>query len=183
LNAIAFDPLIAEAKQRARRRRLVALGVLVLAAAAIGTSVAFRSTSRANSLGICASPPSGWRERRVAAGRLPAAVLLTSFRFGVMGPMGDIYGIDYPGRKWPPGGVMMAVAIYASHRPDARAELRVAATDFHVSPNGGSKRPTAFRWIRRNGQELAAWVQVASVTPATTAAANHALAGVRTCSV
>ena len=180
---VGLDPLIAEAKERARRRRLLALGVLVVTAAAIGTTITLRSPARVNSLGICASPPSGWRERRIAARpSLPAAVLLTNFRFGVMGPMQDLYGIDIPGRSWPSDGVMIAVQISQSHLPDVRGRLHVGAAGFHSSPNGGSKRPTAFPRIRSNGQELAAFVQVASVTPATIAAANRALAGVQVCS-
>lgn len=183
MSAVAHDPLIAEAKERARRRRLLALGVVavLVAAAAAGTRYELRSSG--NFRGVCATAPPGWRERTIPArGQRPGAVLLTNFRFGAMGPMQDIYGIDIPGRKWPPGGVMMAVQTFATRLPSTRAELQVRGADFQISPNGGSRRPTAFRSIRTNGRELIAYVQVASVTPATIAAANQALAGVRTCS-
>ena len=46
----------------------------------------------------------------------------------------------------------------------------------------GATLPAAEFFVERNGRGLAAYVEVGALTPATIAAANQALAGVRTCS-
>src|SRR5947209_1062505 len=128
VSAIAFDPLIAEAKERARRRRLLALG-LVVAAAAIAATFALRSPAPVNSLGVCASVPSGWQERTVTDPSLgPPAVVLTNFRFG---KMDDFYGLT-DRFAWPENGVTVAVSNEdpASGFAAKRGALRFTAAYF-----------------------------------------------------
>ena len=80
---VGRDPLIAEAKARARRRRLLALGMLVVVAAAIGTTFALRS------------PNGGARESGAPPGT------------GQLGPRVAIYGFDVS--KWKSHGLISAV--------------------------------------------------------------------------
>lgn len=175
---VGHDPLIAEAKVRARRRRLLALGVLVVAAAAIGTTFGLRSPA-GNALGVCATVPSGWQERTVTDPALgPPTVVLTNFRFG---RMDDLYGLT-DRFKWPANGVTVAVS---NERPAATPRvgggaLRLTAKDFGGIE--GSTQPSGQIAVRSSGRILNAYAEVGALTPATIAAANEALAGVRTCS-
>lgn len=178
MSAIALDPLIAEAKRRARLRRLFALAaVVIVAAAVVGT--AGELPSSANARGICATAPSGWRERMVTSTALgPPTVVLTNWRFG---PMDDFYGLGAATKRWPTGGVTVAVSNEGpSATPRLGRALRVAGRDFGGFE--GMRFPFAETAIRANGRVLAAYVEVGAVTPATIAAANRALAGVHTCS-
>src|SRR5690349_13600277 len=54
---IALDPLIAEAKRRMRRRRLVAVALVVCVGLAVGLTLESRSPRVAPSIGV-ATPPS-----------------------------------------------------------------------------------------------------------------------------
>jgi hypothetical protein len=176
---LGVDPLIAEANERARRRRLLALGlVAVVAAAAVGTTFALRSS--ANALGVCATPPSGWQERTVDY--LPLApsktIVLTNWRFG---RMTDFYGLtDRAG--WPAQGVTIAVGnIGLRSRPSAKAgALRVNRASFGGFE--GAAYPAAHFAVRSQGRVLDAYIEAGALTPATIAAANQALAGVQVCS-
>jgi hypothetical protein len=174
-----LDPLIAEAKERARRRRLRALGaVAAIAAAAIGTTFGLRSSARA--LGVCATPPSGWRERTVTRTSLgPPAIVLTNWRFG---RMEDFYGLGGAAKHWLAGGVTVVVLNEgpAATPPIGRA-LRVTYADFGRFE--GMRFPSAEVAVRSHGRVLNSYVEVGTVTPATIAAANRALAGVQVCSV
>jgi hypothetical protein len=175
---LGLDPLIAEAKERARRRRLVALGlVVVVAAAAVGMTLGLRSSG--NSLGVCATAPSGWKERTVNDPSLnPPAVVLTNFRFG---RMDDFYGLT-DRFDWPANGVTVAVGNEgpAATRPVGSGALRLTARDFGGLE--GSPQPSGEISVRSHGRLLTAYVEVGTLTPATVAAANRALAGVQVCS-
>jgi hypothetical protein len=174
---IDVDPLIAEAKQRARRRRLIAFSLCVAVGVAAGATLALRSSGGA--VGLCADPPSGWKERDLPEARIsPAAVVLTNFRFG---RMDDFHGLA-TALRWPAGGVMIAVSNEGpAATPPFRPALRVTRADFRGFE--GLKWPVANVSVRSEGRVLDAYVEARTVTPATVAAANQALAGVRTCSV
>ena len=187
MSAIAFDPLIAEAKQRARRRYLLlALGVAVVAAA-LGT--ALETQSRGNSLGLCATIPSGWKVRRTTNGVTNPvftrpAIVLTNFRFG---RTIDLYGLT-DRLNWPANGVTVAVinegrVNYEGRHNDSdlpEGPLRVSRADFRGLE--GSTQPAGGVTVRSQGVRLGAYFEVGALTPATIAAANQALASVRTCS-
>lgn len=178
MSAIAFDPLIAEAKQRAQRRRLLALGAVVLvAAAAVGGTLATRSSG--NSFGICATAPSGWKQRTFTDhGRTPPTVVLTNFRFG---RLAYDFGITDPRLHWPANGVLVAVGNWPPDSTVSRVgPLRVTQAAF--AGMEGSSLPTVHSGVRSHGRILDYFVTVGALTPATIAAANQALAGVRTCS-
>lgn len=183
MSAIALDPLIAEAKERARRRHLLlALGaVAVVAAAAVGTTYGLRSSG--NLRGICATAPPGWKMRRTTNGVTnPAftrhAIVLTNFRFG---RMNDLYGLT-DRFDWPANGVTVAVINQGRRDEPGLGErtLRVSRADFGGLE--GSIQPSGAVEVRSHGVVLDAYVEVGALTPATIAAANQALAGVRTCS-
>lgn len=172
------DPLIAEAKQRAWRRRLLALVALVAVAAAVSATLASRSP--ANSLGVCASPPSGFQERTVVNGALgPQTVVLTNFRFG---RVDYLYGLSDPQLLFPSGGVLVVVSNIAPAKivPNSGV-LRVLRRNFK-GIEGGTQGPSTQLYVASHGRFLRAEVEVGALTPATVAAANAALAGVRTCS-
>jgi hypothetical protein len=177
VSGIALDPLIAEAKERARRRRLLALGVVVVAVAAVSATLATRSST--NSLGVCATAPSGFQVRTVTDAALgPPTVVLTNFRFG---RMDDLYGLT-DRFTWPANGVTVAVS---NEDPSATpavkgGALRLTAKDFGGLE--GSTQPSGQIAVRSNGRILAGYVEVGAITPATIAAANAALASVKTCS-
>jgi hypothetical protein len=181
---LGLDPLIAQAKRRARWRRLLALGLVALAAAAIGMTFALRSSSPpANAFGMCASTPSGWQEQSVPNfGSLPVppTLVLTNFRFG---RMSGFYGLD-SFAHWPAGGVMVAVGVGDPSRDPAyhrRRSLRVTSRDFQTAFEE-TPSPLAYIATRSHGRLLNAYVEAGSVAPATIAAANQALAGVHACS-
>jgi hypothetical protein len=175
---LGLDPLIAEAKERARRRRLLALGavVVVAVAAAVGTTYGLRSSG--NTFGVCATVPSGWQERTVTDPSLgPPTVVLTNFRFG---KMDDYYGLT-DRFDWPATGVTVAV----SNAPvgdwhAAQRALRVTRRDFGGIE--GSTQPSGQTSVGSNGRNLTASVEVGKLSPTTIALANQALAGVRVCS-
>ena len=181
MSAIALDPLIAEAKECARRRRLLALGALVVvAAAAVGTTLGLRSPSR-TALGMCATAPSGWKEKTVTIGRRgPPTVVLTNWRFGRM--QGG-YGL-WERLPWPAHGITVAVSNegpVGTHR--LRGTLRVAAGDFNGFEGMTSRGAHGAQiQVQAHGRFLNARVEVGTLTPATIAAANQALAGVQVCS-
>lgn len=176
---VGLDPLIAEAKQRARRRHLLALGaVVVVAAAAVGTTYGLRSSG--NFRGICATAPPGWKQQTVTNIALgQPTVVLTNFRFGRTDNIP--YGLTTP--NWPAGGVTVAVSNWGSAakpfgpRPHV---LRVERASFGGIE--GVSLPAAGFQVESNGRLLGAYVEVGALTPSTIAAANAALAGVRTCS-
>jgi hypothetical protein len=176
---VGLDPLVAEAKARARRRRLLALGaILVVAAASMGTAYGLRSSG--NALGVCATVPLGWKVRTVFNFPLPAppTVVLTNFRFG---RMDDLWGFTDPSLDWPANGVTVAVSNDGPAEPSVKeGPLRVSRTDF--GPFEGVRTNFAQATISSHGRILDAYVKVGALTPATVAAANQALASVRTCS-
>ena len=174
---LEVDPLIAEAKQRARRRRLLAIGALaVIAAAAVGVTVESRSSE--SLLGVCGTTQTTWQKRTVDNLALgPRAVVLTNFRFG---QVDDFYGLTTP-LRWPARGVMVVVMNEGpAATPPFKRALRVGRRDFVGME--GMRFPAAEAAIRSQGRVLEAYVEVGAVTPATLTAANQALAGVHTCS-
>jgi hypothetical protein len=178
--ALGHDPLIAEAKERTRRRRLLLLAGVVLVAAAGAIAGRLETRSAGNSLGLCATPLSGWKTRtvtRVWPGH--PTVWLTNFRFG---PMTDL--IPQGNRfNWPPGGVTIAVTNLGrryEQSVESRA-LRFSRADFGGLE--GETQPSGFIAVRTHGGViLHAYLEVGALTPATIAAANKALADVRVCS-
>ena len=130
--------------------------------------------------GLCASAPTGLKERSFSKNRVTeATVVLTNFRFG---SVDNFYGIgDSAGRHWPAGGIAIAVI---NEGPDASPAisraLRVSRADFHGFE--GSRWPVAHIAIRSQGRVLEAYAEVKTVTSATIATANRALADVRACS-
>jgi hypothetical protein len=179
------DPLIAEAKQRARRRRFLALGAFVVVVAAAAAGTGYELHSSANSLGVCATVPSGWKERTLPARAesdgavAPATVVLTNFRFG---RMDDLYGLTTR-MPWPAGGVTVAVSNWGPSPKPFAPRPHVLRVEHH-SFGGieGAQLPAANFQVESNGRLLGTYVEVGTLTPATIAAANQALAGVRTCS-
>jgi hypothetical protein len=180
---LELDPLIAEAKQRARRRRWLAVTAAgVVAAAAVAT---FALRSGGGTIGFCATPPAGWQERSVnLGGGTPPTIVLTNFRFG---NMLDNYGLSTsPRPHWPHGGIRIAVEDLTQWRDQepfrsvAPGILRIDASQF--AGFEGSYFPVASRLVELDGRVLNPYVEVRSVTPATVAAVNRALAGVHTCS-
>jgi hypothetical protein len=104
--------------------------------------------------------------------------VLTNFRFG---RMDDFYGLT-DRFTWPATGVTVVVN---NEEPAATPRtkdgaLRITARDFGGLE--GSTQPSGQIAIRSNGRILNAYIEVGALTPATVAAANEALAGVRTCS-
>jgi hypothetical protein len=171
-----LDPLIAEAKRRAwHRRALFAVIAVVAVACAAGSRLALRSG--AGVTGLCASPPTGLKERYVPkSGVQEATVVLTNFRFG---RMDDFYGLA-PGRRWPLDGITIAVSNEGpAATPPFRRALRVSGADFRGFE--GMKWPAANLAIRSRGRVLDAYVEVRTVTPAAIATVNRALADVRAC--
>jgi hypothetical protein len=174
---VQADPLVAEAKRRALRRRLAVALVVGISAVAVGATFAVRSGGSA--IGLCATPPTGWKERMVPrTATTVATVVLTNFRFG---RMYDFYGLASSRIQWPADGAMVAVSNEGpAATPPFRGVLRVGSSDFGGFE--GMRWPAANVAIRSHGRVLDAYVEMRSVTPATVAAANGALAGVRTCS-
>lgn len=183
MSAIALDPLIAEAKRRAHRRRilLVLLAGVVVAVVAAGTRVALRSSS--NSLGVCAAPPSGFKERTMAGEKgAPPTVVLSNFRFALLNPSyGLVTAVPHP-RRWPADGVLVVVENFGPAKASGpkAGPLRVDRSSFGGME--GATLPAAEFQVQLNGRFVGAYVEVGALTPATIAAANQALAGVRTCS-
>jgi hypothetical protein len=174
---IEADPLIAEARRRANLRRLLAVVVVLAAGAAAAATFSLRSSGAA--LGMCASPPSGWKERTIAkTSTTVATVVLTNFRFG---QLDNFYGLAASGMRWPAGGAMIAVS---NEGPDATPRfthaLRVGSGDFGGFE--GMTWPAANVAVHSHGRVLDAYVELRTVTPATIAAVNQALAGVHACS-
>lgn len=150
--------------------------VLALSGALAGW-LALKSSARAT--GLCASVPTGLRERSFAKTRTTdATVVLTNFRFG---SVDDFYGIgDAAGRDWPLGGITIAVINEGpDSSPPLRSGLRVSGSDFGGFE--GSRWPTAHVAIPSEGRVLDAYAEVRSVTPAAVATVNQALADVRVC--
>ena len=154
--------------------------VLVLALAtggAVAGWLALRSS--AGITGLCASAPTGLRERNYPKTRQSEATLvLTNFGFG---SVDNFYGIgDSAGRGWPSGGITIAVI---NEGPDASPAitrtLRVRGSDFRGFE--GSRWPTAHIAIRSQGRILEAYAEVRKVTAAAVATVNRALADVRAC--
>jgi hypothetical protein len=178
VSAIAVDPLIAEAKERARRRRLLALSAVMVVAVATAAGTTYELRTSGNSLGVCATVPSGWKERTPNLASTPPTVVLTNFRFG---RLDDVFGITDPNLDWPANGVLVAVGNWPPDSTVSRAgPLRVTRRTFHGME--GSPLPTAHFGVQSHGRILDVYVAVAALTPAAIAAANQALAGVRTCS-
>ena len=179
MSAIALDPLIVEAKERARRRRLLGLVAVVVAAAAAGTMFALRSSG--SSVASCA--PAGFTERTVWNMTFgPQTIVLTNFRFGQLG-VGHSYGFDSYAH-WPAWAVTVALPAGSLTGTPARLRsgLRVVRSDFVSGVVNVNPAPTAYIATRSHGRVLTADVEVGAVTPATIAAANRALAGAKACS-
>lgn len=170
------DPLVAEAKRRARRRRLIVALVVAIAGAAVAATFTLRSSGAA--VGLCASPPTGWKQQTIQrTSTRVATVVLTNFRFG---ELDDFYGLAASGMPWPPHGAMVAVSNEGpAATPHLRSALRVSDGDFGGFE--GMRWPSANVAVRSHGRVLDAYVELRTVTPATVAAANQVLAGVRAC--
>jgi hypothetical protein len=158
------------------RRTLVLVVVAVVAvAAAVSGWLAARSSGGVT--GLCASPPTGLKERSLPkAGVREATVVFTNFRFG---QMDDFYGLA-AGRQWPHGGITIGVS---NDGPDStpafNKALRVTGSDFQGFE--GDRYPTAHVAIRSHGRVLDAYAEVRTVTPSAVATVNRALADVRPC--
>jgi hypothetical protein len=160
------------------RRTLVLAGVFVLAVSG-GLAGWLAAGSSAGATGLCASAPSGLKERSFPKKRLTeAAVVLTNFRFG---SVDDFYGIGAAaGRDWPRGGIAIAVINEGpDSSPALRRALRVSRADFRGFE--GSRWPVAHVAMRSQGRVLDAYAEVRSVTPGAIATVNRALAAVRLC--
>ena len=169
------DPLIAEAKRRARRRRLIAATIVVVLGAAAGVTFALRSSG--GPVGLCASPPPGWKKRTITdLPMAPPTIVLTNFRFGDDRYLDGLF--DYK-VHWPRDGVMIAVSS-ANATPAISRNFRVRSSDFGGFE--GAKFPFVEVAVRPHGRVFDAYVELRTVTPAMVAAANRALAGVTTCS-
>ena len=158
------------------RRTLGLVGVLVLAVAgAVNGWLATRSSGAVTAL--CGPPPTGLKERSIPkAGLTEATVVFTNFRFG---QMDDFYGLA-AGRRWPPGGITIAVSNEGpDSTPPFRRALEVTGSDFEGFE--GESWPTAHVAVRSQGRVLDAYAEVRTVTPATVAIVNRALANVRVC--
>jgi hypothetical protein len=104
-------------------------------------------------------------------------VVLTNFRFG---RMDDLYGLT-DRFHWPADGVTVAVSNSpADGPPVSPGPLRLTRGDFGGIE--GSTQPSGQIVVSSGGRNLVALVEVGALTKATIAAANRALAGVRTCS-
>jgi hypothetical protein len=175
--APGVDPLIAEAKRHARRRYLFALAALVVVTgAAVGTSYSLRSAA-GKSLGLCTTVPSGWQEKAVS--RIPHAspiIWLTNSGFG---PMNDLYPLS---DRLPAHGVIVTVINFGRRNPRGVKEVPLRFTRADFLGLEGSTHPSGGITVRSQGVVLSAYVEVGKLTPATLAAANQALSGVRTCS-
>jgi hypothetical protein len=112
------------------RRTLVLVVVFALAVAgAVSGWIAARSSGGVT--GLCASPPSGLKERYIPKhGVQEATVVLTNFRFG---RMDDFYGLSgYP--SWPRDGITIAVSNEGpAATPPFRDALGVSRADFGAS--------------------------------------------------
>jgi hypothetical protein len=122
------------------------------------------------------------KERYIAkSGVQEATLVLTNFRFG---RMDDFYGLSSSlraSKRWPPGGVTVAVSNEGpAATPPFRRVLRVAATDFRGFE--GMRWPAAHLAIRADGRVLEAYAEARTVTPVTIRTVNRALASVRVCS-
>ena len=92
------------------------------------------------------------------------------------------FGVTDPHLAWPANGVLVAVGNWPPDSTVSGARpLRVTRSSF--AGMEGSSLPTAHFGVRSHGRILDTYVTVATLTPATIAAANQALAGVWTCSV
>ncbi len=195
MSATGVDPLLAEAKRRRRRRDLLALAAAVVVAAAAATAMALGAhgsdrpwwtlRAHASSLGVCARTPAGWRKKKsfeMSFG--PQTLGLTNFRFGSDAST-DTYGlVSYAHRPARSVTIALDTGDYAdsAHLHFKRA-LRVTRRDFSSDPYGEMSWPAAYIATGSGHAERTALVEVGAVTPATIAAANRALAGVRTCPV
>jgi hypothetical protein len=155
---------------------LVAVFSLVVAGAVAGW-LAARSSGGVT--GVCASTPTGLRERTFPKTRITeTTVVLTNFRFG---SVDDFYGIgDAAGRHWPRGGITIAVINEGpASSPPLSHVLRVSRKDFRGFE--GSRWPVAHVATRTQGRVLEAYAEVRTVTPAAVETVNRALAGIRVC--
>lgn len=175
---LELHPSEGEAKRRAWHKRTLLSALAVLAVAgALGGWRALRSSG--GFTGLCASAPTGLKERSFPKSRLSEATLvLTNFRFG---SVDDFYGIGASaGRHWPRGGITVVVI---NEGPDAtppiRQALRVQRADFQGME--GSTWPAAHVAIRSQGRFLDAYAEVRGVSPAAIVTVNSALADVRGC--
>lgn len=160
-----------------RRTLFSVLAVLAVTGALAGW-LALRSSGGAT--GLCASAPSGLKERYIPkAGVQEATVVLTNFRFG---QMDNFYGLAAgPGFRWPHDGITIAVSNEGpAATPPFKRALRVTGADFQGFE--GDRWPTAHLAIRTRGRVLDAYAEARTVTPAAIATVNRALAGVRVCS-
>lgn len=160
-----------------RRTLFFALVVLAVAGTLAGW-LALRSSR--GPTGLCASAPSGLKERYIPkVGVQEATFVLTNFRFG---QMDNFYGLAAgPGTRWPYDGVTIAVSNEGpAATPPFKRALRVSGADFQGFE--GDRWPTAHVAIRTRGRVLDAYAEARTVTPAAVATVNRALAGVRVCS-
>lgn len=152
--------------------------VVVLVGAAAGTTFAMRSSG--GTAGLCATPPPGWKSQRVAlVGPTPPALLLTNFRFG---RHAYEWGLLDPKLRWGPGRITVAVVDWTGRNSSiafAPSPLRVSRAD--LTRFEGFPHRVAHRFVRADGRQLEIWVEARPLRPADLAAANAALAGVRTC--
>jgi hypothetical protein len=151
--------------------------LLAVSGAAVGWLVL---GSSAGATGVCASAPTGLKERSFPKGTYEATVELTNFHFG---GVDDFYGIGASaGRHWPRSGITIVVINEGSDAsPPVRGALHVAATDFGGFE--GSSWPVAHVAIRSQDRFLDAYAEARTVTPAAVATVNRALADAHTCRV
>ncbi len=150
---------------------IVALGVAAAAAAAAAVLLSEAAPTRA-ALGICAVRPPGWEEVSVPRGYSPFNVASV----GLLNWHETDRTVRYPRN---------AIEVWAANDgPDERAPrvghvLRVAARDFAALDNGDFFEAAAA--ARRGDRVIGGSVRLGAVTPASVAAANRLLAGIRLC--
>src|SRR5262249_9259090 len=165
MSTVALDPLIAEAKERARRRRLLALGAIaVVAAAVVGTTYGLRSSS--NSRGVCVTAPPGWRTGTLHQPGVGPTLRMTNFPFGRPDYLG---GHDDPKLHWPAGGILISIGDWTGAATPA---MKSEYPPIVGSPRVRARNFSSFEGVRNLGQLhvsfhgrlLEVWVQARPTT-------------------
>lgn len=173
----SLDPLMAEAKRRARRRTfLLVLAMVLVAGAVVGTAVELQPGGAATTL--CVSPPSGWRARPAFE---QTGFAMTNFRFGRASYDDGL--VDY-GVRWPQRGIMIEILNWGAARP--RFPGRVTARPLQLQRSDltgleGFRRPVLRASFRYEGRFVTVTAEFRKASGAAIATANRALAGVRGC--
>jgi hypothetical protein len=182
----SLDPLIAEAKRRARLRRSVVLALLAVVVAAAIAATIFSLRSSGTPAALCVTPPAGWRERPawgVGSARWEpvAGLVLTNFRFGR--PSYDDGLVDYR-VPWPRGGVIIEILSWHTAKPEFPGRVRAGRLELRRSDRTGLEgfyHPVLRGNFRFEGRSVTVTAEFRKATVAAIASANRALADVRAC--